>query len=90
MIAHSFDAHIVNGQLVPAEPLKAFEGQKVRVTVTAPEKVSAAPEPAEDFDVEKDVYVKMPLASEVIPNPVVAKGNGLKPCLILPEELPNE
>ena len=45
MIAHSFDARIVNGQLVPAEPLKAFEGQEVRVTVSASVKTTSEPGP---------------------------------------------
>jgi len=40
-----FDAQILNGQLIPAEPLRMFEGQRVHVTLSAP--VQEAPSPIE-------------------------------------------
>src|SRR2546426_664470 len=99
MLSHSFEARIVNGQLVPAEVLKAFEGQQVHITVSVPAKIAEhassvsandGREPPEDLDVEKDVYVRMPLQNKAIPNPAIVKKNDLKPCLILPEGLPDE
>jgi hypothetical protein len=52
----SFDAQVVNGQLIPA-------------------------------DVEKDVYVAMPLAQTPVSKPIVVANGVFKPCLILPEDL---
>lgn len=87
----TFEAQIIGGQLVPGELLKAFEGQRVQVTVSAPEAARSQssdsdPEPPEDMDVEKDVYVRMPLPSKDAPNLTLVRGEALKPCLIFPEE----
>ena len=91
MTASSFDAQIVNGQLVPAEPLRPFEGRQVHVVVSVRAlPVEEATEPPEDMDVEKDVYVRLPLLSKAIGNPIIANEAKLKPCLILPEDLPDD
>lgn len=96
MVTQTFEAQVVHGQLVPAEVLRPFEGQQVQVTVT-PAPVPAAdsqpkgePDPPDDLDVEKDVYVPMPLRSEVIPNAVIKDGAPLEPCTFIPEDLPDE
>lgn len=99
MISHSFEARIVNGQVVPGEALMAFEGQQVRLTVSAMPSLAPAclsvdadevPESPEDLDVEKDVYVPMPFHREVLPNTTITTETALQPCLILPEDLPDE
>jgi hypothetical protein len=40
--------------------------------------------------VETDLYVKMPFPGEVLRNAVLVEGAGIRPCLILPEELPDD
>jgi len=96
MINQSFDALVVEGQLMPSDALRPFEGQRVHVTLSDPIASDSGPEkeshsePPEDFDIEKDVSVRIPLASETIVNPVIVPGRGLRPCIILPEEMINE
>ena len=90
MIAHSFDARVSNGQLIPAEALRAFEGRQVHIAIAMSDTELSNDEPPDDFDVEKDVYVRLPLPGKVIVQPVIIKGSGLRPCLILPEDLPDE
>ena len=92
MITSSFDARIVNGQLVPADPLRALEGQQGHVVVSVPPsaELDALVEPPEEMDVEKDVYVRLALPSEMIANPIIAAGTELRPSLIFPEDLPDE
>jgi hypothetical protein len=72
------------------ESLTAFEGQQVQVTVAAqsptpspgvPEQAGVE-EPPEWLDVEKDVYVKMPLQGDVLHHAVVVEGGPLRPTLI--------
>src|ERR1043166_97583 len=41
MLEEEFDAQVLNGQLVPAEPLKVFEGQRVHVTVTVSQQANS-------------------------------------------------
>lgn len=102
MITKTFTARIENGQLRYQEPLADLEGREVQVTLilngTPATPTPAAneeqeppdPEPPEWLDVEKDIYVKMPLKSEIIENAVVLEGGPLQPCIILPEELPDD
>ena len=84
MTTSSFDARIINGQLVPADPLRAFEGRQVHVVVSAAAS-NGEPEPPDDMDVEKDVYVRIPLASQTMSDAVIVAGADLKPTVILPE-----
>jgi hypothetical protein len=93
----TFDARVINGRLQYQAPLDALEGQQVRVMldILAPQDSKSLPppssdEPPEDMDVEKDVYVKMPFASEVLKDAVVIEGGPMEPCIILPEELPDD
>ena len=76
MTTSSFDARIFNGQLVPAEPLRAFEGREVHIVVSvAPTTgTNGEPEPPDDMDIEKDVYVRIPLASQLMSDAVVVAG----------------
>ena len=96
MLEEEFEARVLNGQLVPAESLRHFEGQRVHVTVSAPKRTpqpaiaEAEPAPPQDLDIEKDVYVRMPLPGKVVVRPVIVQGTGLRPCLIFPEDLPDE
>jgi hypothetical protein len=96
MMTVTFEAQVENGQVRQPESLAPFEGQKVQVTVTAPSK-SAPPDRAEEgdeplpegLDVERDVYVKMPLPGEILRDAVVVEGGRMQPTLIFPEELPD-
>jgi hypothetical protein len=93
MFAEEFDALVLNGQLVPPEPLRMFEGQRVHVTLAIPPvpiDAKAAIEPIPELDVEKDVSVRMPFPGTAVSNPKIVQGPGLRPCLIFPEELPDD
>src|SRR5439155_25712436 len=97
MAIATFDARVINGRLQYQAPLDDLEGQQVRVMldILAPQDSKPLPpppsdEPPEDMDVEKDVYVKMPFASEVLKDAVVIEGGPMEPCIILPEELPDD
>lgn len=97
MFEQGFDARVIDGQLIPTEPLRAFEGKEVRVTLSVPAESTRAAidessdvQPPDNFDVEKDIYVRMPFRSVVVHHPPLVNGGALKPCLILPEDLPND
>lgn len=99
MLTKTFEARVEKGLLQHRESLRAFEGQQVYVTLIAPAAPQTQPEgkarlPAEEppaeLDVEKDVYVQVPLPGEVLKDAVVVEGSPLRPCLIFPEELPDE
>ncbi len=96
MLKQEFDACVVDGQLVPADALRAFEGHQVHVTIAVPPVFASpsrdAPENAapEDLDVEKDVYVAMPFPETVMQEPIIVDGGRLKPCLIFPEDVEDE
>jgi hypothetical protein len=99
MVAKTFSAQVVEGQLRYQEPLDAFEGQNVRVTVVGgpvaieqPDgsNTEQEPEPPDWMDVEKDVYVKMPLNLEILKDVRVIEAGPGKPTIILPEDLPDE
>ena len=47
-------------------------------------------EPPGWMAVETDIYVKMPFPGELLKNAVIVPGEPLRPCIILPEETPNE
>jgi hypothetical protein len=40
--------------------------------------------------VETEVFVKMPFPGDVLQDAVVVEGESIRPCIILPEELPDE
>jgi hypothetical protein len=95
MVAKTFSAQVVAGQLRHQESLDAFEGQEVRVTVAAPSLPasdatlpmdSRDTEPPEWMAVETEVYVKMPFPGEVLKNAVIVDGEPMRPCVILPQE----
>ena len=99
MVAKTFSAQVVGGQLRHQESLAAFEGQEVRVTVAPPPSpVSESAPPTDSRDavppewmaVETDICIKMPFSSEVLKNAVIVEGAPMRPCLILPEESPDE
>lgn len=86
MFAEEFDALVLNGQLVPPEPLRMFEGQRVHVALLTPASTrpvvidaTTQTEPTPEFDVEKDVSVRMPFPSRVVSNPNIVHGPGLTP-----------
>jgi hypothetical protein len=39
--------------------------------------------------VESNVYVELPFPGEVLQDAVIVEGQPLRPCIILPEELPD-
>jgi len=93
MLEGEFEAQVFNGQLVPSEQLRQFEGQRVHVALSSQTSSTsmvandaAQAEPPNDFDVEKDVAVRMAFLSKTITNPTIIQGSGLKPCLIFPLE----
>ena len=98
MVAKTFSAQVVRGQLRYQESLAAFEGQEVRVTVapslplsqSAPLVDSSDAEPPGWMAVETDIYVKVPFPSEALKNAVLVEGEPIRPCVILPEELLDE
>ena len=99
MVAKTFSAQVVGGQLLHQESLDAFEGREVRVTVAAPSSVlspsapsmdSREAEPPEWMAVETDIYVKMPFPGELLKDAVIVEGEPMRPCVILPEESPDE
>lgn len=99
MVVKTFPALVADGHLQHDESLAAFEGQQVQVTVVARTSSAPQPTPAEEsdgpvppdwLDVEKDVYVKMPFPSAILKDMTVVEGSPLRPCIILPEDLPDE
>src|SRR4051794_8852430 len=91
MLTVTFEARVEQGRLCLPESLAAFEGQSVQVTVTARTPAAPAPdeepdpEPPDWLDVERDVYVKMPLRGETLHDVVVVEGGPRQPTVILPE-----
>lgn len=99
MAAKTFSAQVVSGRLRYQESLDVFEGQDVRVTVVeqsrpgshpAPLTGSGEREPPDWMAVESNLYVKMPFPGEVLQDVVIVEGQPIRPCIILPEELPDE
>lgn len=96
MVTKTFEARVQNGRLEFHEALDAFEGQQVSVTIVSPAvngaPVDTAPEPAppEWLDVEKEVYVRMPLPGEVLRDVIVIEGGPLRPTAVFPEELSDD
>jgi hypothetical protein len=93
VIAKTIEGQVENGQLHPNESLDAFEGQQVLVTVKAP--AGLPPEPGdrevpEGIDLERDVYVRMPLQLTILEDVEVIDRGPMQPCIILPEELPDD
>ncbi len=58
----SFDAIITEGRIQHEEDLRSLEGKEVQMIVQFR---SDQQEPADDFDVENDVYVKMPVKTSI-------------------------
>jgi hypothetical protein len=94
-----FPAVVSDGKLRHDQSLEAFEGQEVYVTLIA-KPLSASPsprtspvwevEPPVGMDVEHEICVKARLAGEVVLDALVVEGSSMKPCIILPEDSPDE
>lgn len=98
-------AQVVNGHLQHERSLPEFEGQRVIATLTVvaedskngasekapPQELSADfdPEPPPWLEVEHDLYFPM-TAPSISLGIVKIKVEEGKPCIILPEELPDE
>jgi hypothetical protein len=87
MTTATFVGEVRHGRLLFAEPLAAFEGQRVLVTVVAPDRllVAGAMEPPDDLDVEVDVVAPMPPVTDHLAAVEVRDLGPATPCLILPE-----
>lgn len=101
MVVKTFPASIADGKLRYEEPLSDLEGQQVEVTVVAaepsraggPSKSEAADEecaPPAWMDIEREVFAKLAFPSELVERPRLVDGEPLRPCAIVPEELPDE
>ncbi len=105
MTQFTIPAQVVNGHLQHERSLQEFEGQRVIATLTvvtddskngesektAPQKLSADfdPEPPPWLEVEHDLYFPMTVPSISL-GIVKVKVEEARPCIILPEELPDE
>ena len=78
----SFDAVITDGQIHLEANLLPWEGEQVQVTVHFSARGIA---PSSEFDVEHDVYVKMPVKTTVIGSGKIRDIGSAKPSFILPE-----
>jgi hypothetical protein len=87
MTAATFVGEVRHGRLLFAEPLAAFEGQRVLVTVVAPDPPhgAGAAEPPDDLDVEVDVIIPMPPVTDRLAGREVRDRVAAPPCVILPE-----
>lgn len=99
MVGKSFSAQVMGGQLCYQEPLDAFEGQDVYVTVVArssfrspvpPPADGAEVEPPDWMAVETDLHVEMPFPGKILDDAVVIQGEPIRPCIIMPEETMDE
>lgn len=96
-------AQVVNGHLQHDKSLTELEGQHVLATLTlvpngqpapAPsqpssDNVNFDPDPPEWLEIENDVYFPISVPSVPLGKLRVRVEKG-KPCIILPEDLPNE
>ena len=97
MARRTFSAEVTNGQLRFQESLVDLEGRRVLVVLDDfPTKVEnrprLTPDPVQidDLDIEQDVPpFQRPFRWEAV-NAVVKDSGPLRPCLILPEELPDD
>lgn len=78
----SFNAVIADGQIRYGENLTPSDGKEVHVTVHVR---ALEVEPPEDFDIEKDVSVKMPVETTVLGAATIRNVGSAIPSLILPE-----
>ena len=83
----SFDAVIAEGRIEHGENLRPWEGKEVQVTVLL---LSGEDEPPDDIDIEKDVYVKMPVKASVIQRIKIRDIGPAMPSFILPEGIEDE
>lgn len=97
MVRRAFPAEVTNGQLRFQESLVDLEGRRVMVVLddlpTKDEnrpRLTPDPVQIDDMDVEQDVPpFRRPFRWKTV-NAVVKDGGPLRPCLILPEELPDD
>ena len=80
----SFNAVIADGQIRHGENLTPYDGKEVHVTVHVR---AIEAEPPKDLDIEKDIYVKMPVETTVLGAATIRNIGSAKPSLILPEGL---
>ncbi|MBI3823115.1 MAG: hypothetical protein HY289_10610 [Planctomycetes bacterium] len=106
MTQFTIPAQVVNGHLQHEQSLAELEGQQVQVTLTVAPKdaVNGTPKPAQTMpkqseesdpepppwlEIEHDVYFPMTVPEKPLGKVKIHKRRG-KPCIILPEELPDE
>ena len=83
----SFDAVIADGRIHHEENLRPWEGEEVRVTVHCRARDIAPPD---DFDIERDIYHKMPVKTMVVGSSKIRDIGSAKPSLILPEGIEDD
>jgi len=83
----SFGAQIIDGCISHAESLSNWEGRHVEVTVQVKDDDAEAPD---HMDVEKDVYLKMPVNSKVLKGYAIRSMGYAEPSVILPEGIEDE
>lgn len=83
----SFDAVITDGQLHHEENLRHWEGKEVQVTVHFRTREIAPPD---EFDIERDVYIKMPVKTTVVGSSKIRDIGSAKPSIILPEGIEDD
>jgi hypothetical protein len=97
MTSTTLIGEVRQGQLHVDKSLSDFEGQRVLVTVIAPDRLSTPTtqeplpngEPPADLNVEVDVFVPMPAQEERLTAVTVRDLGPARPCLILPENVEN-
>ncbi len=83
----SFDAVIADGRIHHEENLRPWEGEEVRVTVHFRAREMA---PTDEFDIEQDVFHKMPVKTTVVGSGKIRDIGSAKPSFILPEGIEDE
>lgn len=88
MVLKTFSARITGGLLQFDEPLSDLEDQPVKVTIAATALTpfrnvadSLLPAAPDWPEVEHDVYLRMPLSTELLEHPRVVEGEPLRPTV---------
>ena len=98
MQTRTFAAQVRQGRLEYSESLQDWEGQQVAVTIlglakgdgmTAPNGAVNSDDNTSGLDVEIDVWQPMRVKGEIL-YPVEIITEPGRPCIILPEELPDD
>lgn len=95
MSRRRFAAQVMNGQLRFQESLVELEGRRVLVvlddepTITEWPPLTPNTRSVDEAEIEKDVSFRMPFQWEPVKAKVTDRGP-LRPCGIVPEDLPND